>query len=274
MKIIRLFVLLGAAFVVLGGCSTTPKYADADRTQQQRMDAKTRSLNTKASGNEATTEEKWRKHDRNCRKDYMESIVLAKKEAMDHGKPASAWEEYHLMPRCMVIRKELIKRQLDGKPVVLPANLGLSVAQVSNMDMEELCQKVVAQAVAGKSVAAVLGDRSVAHNMVSYDEIRGECVIRNQIRELRRLRWSDFFYGVYDDRPGHEYRRSGIGLGVKFRKVGGTTRSSTRQDLMEKAHGSNYRKQRRGGSKCRSGGPTLSDAASRSYYNECSKSRY
>lgn len=158
-----------------------------------------------------------------------------------------------ITPPCIAEEKmeaERLRRQArsnaETAPVPLPVNIGISMEEAARMDMDDRCERPVAQAIAAKGVAAVIGNRDPSHVAFRYDEGRNECVLINIAKELRRPRWQDYVppYGhsyQYGRNPYYDtrYQPATIGIEVGLDWVPAGQYGSGRKDrLIERSQGS------------------------------------
>lgn len=196
MKIILAFLAVLA--LTLGGCATAPK---------EDSDLMTRSLEQAVRMNEI-------KLSKACMDAQNKAIATAKNAAISAGYKSTEFPDFFEEPACVVeerSKKALSERvsgqeALDKRPVVLPENIGISMKEASRMSRDELCEHMVARAIAAKGVAAVLGDRSVGNNTVRYDQASNECLVINAVKEHRRFRWNDLFRSFPSNGYTPEYR--------------------------------------------------------------------
>jgi len=196
----KIFKIVGVliALAVMQGCTgvsglTKPDIDEAVGVEMQNL------RDLEKAGRNAERRKTWRE----CLRDQQ--------IAQDYAKANSA---IYIEPPCLSqMDKDFEiweKEEKEATRVILPRNIGLTTAQVANMSNNELCDRFVGQAVAAKTINAILDeDRPTEYNRVYYDRISGQCVAYNNQKEALRFRWRDYFYSI----PKYGYRDHGVGLG-------------------------------------------------------------
>ncbi len=174
MKKIRNFVGLLFVLVLAQGCAT----ANTDQTSLH-----TRGMEQVVQRNDITLSA-------SCSQLRVRAISVAKYEAIQNGELAKNWPNYYNTPSCVLDEQNTWKR----KQAVIPREFGFTLADLAELDYDELCDKSPLKRMGTSRGMVWLADQGIPSEF--YESISKECIRRDKEKTKRSFVWNNLFYRI------------------------------------------------------------------------------